>query len=91
MIAILIGIVLGIIYFGGLYLSVQKINEVKYPSLLMTLSFVIRMGILVGAFFYLSKSGYKNILFALLGVMAVRLVMTFTIKNQTPNSIKRSD
>lgn len=91
MLAVLIGIGVGVIYFGGLYISTQKINEVKHPSLLMMASFVIRMGIFVAVFFYLSRSGYKNILLALLGVMAVRFAMTFTVKRQTPNSIKRGD
>lgn len=89
MLAVFIGIIVGVIYFGGLYLSVQKITEVKHPSLLMVLSFVVRMAVLVVAFFYLSKGGYKNILFALLGVMAVRLVMTITVKNNTTNSMKK--
>jgi F1F0 ATPase subunit 2 len=85
MIAFFIGIILGIIYFGGLYLSIQKINQVKYPSLLMTLSFVVRMAILLGTFFYISKNGYKDILFALLAVILVRVIMTFKFKNQNPN------
>lgn len=89
MIAFFIGIILGILYFGGLYLTVQKINTVKTPALLMTLSLILRMGLLIGAFFYIAKSGFKDILFALVGVILARLVMTFTVKNQ--NSIKRGD
>lgn len=85
MITFFIGIILGIIYFGGLYLSIQKINKVKYPSLLMSLSFIIRMAILLGAFFYISKNGYKNILLALVGVILVRIIMTFKFINQNSN------
>ncbi len=78
--ALLIGIVVGVIFFGGLYYTVQKINDVKYPNLIMGLSFVVRMVILVGMFYYLSKGGYKDIIFALIGVMAARIVITFTVK-----------
>lgn len=83
MLALLIGLVAGTIYFVGLYFSVQKINDVKYPSLFMALSFLIRMLILIGLFFYLSKvGGYKDILFALIGVMAARAIITFAVKNE---------
>lgn len=91
MLAFFIGIILGILYFGGLYISVQKINKVKYPSLLMTLSLILRMGLLIGAFFYIAKLGHKDILFALVGVILVRLIMTLVVKNQNLNSIKRGD
>lgn len=89
MISFLIGIALGILYFGGLYLSIQKLNSVKHPSLLMVASFTIRMGLLIGTFFYISKGTYKDILFTLVGVILVRFVMTFTVKNK--DSIKRGD
>lgn len=91
MIAFLIGTILGIVYFGGLYFSVRKMSKVKYPSLLMITSFFLRMGVLVGVFFYTSKGGYKDMLFTFLGLMLVRFVMIFTLKEQSPNSIKRGD
>lgn len=89
MIGFIIGIALGIVYFGGLYFSIQKMTKAKYPSLIMTLSFILRMAILVGVFFYLSKGGYQDMLFGLLGVLLVRIIMTFMMKEQNPNSVKK--
>lgn len=91
MIGFFIGMLLGLVYFGGLYLSIKRMSESKYPAMLMTLSFIIRMGILIGIFFYLSKDGYKNMLFALLGVILTRFILTFTLKGQSENSKKRGD
>lgn len=89
MLSFVIGIILGIVYFGGLYFTVTKMNTVKHPSILMTVSLILRMAILIVVFYYLAKIGYKNMLFALIGVIIVRILMTFRFKNQTTNSVKK--
>lgn len=89
MLSFIIGVILGIVYFGGLYFTVVNINKAKYPGLLMALSFILRMAVLLGVFFYISKNGYKNMIFALIGVIIVRIMMTLNFKNQTTNSIKK--
>lgn len=86
LISFLIGLLLGSIYFGGLYYSTQKFNNAKNPALFMILSFILRMGFLIAGFYYLSKSGYKNILIGLLAVMLVRFFMLFSIKNHPSKS-----
>lgn len=75
------GIILGILFFGGLYITVQKMNTVKNPALIMILSFILRMAVLVIAFYFISKSGYKEVLFALAGVILSRFVMTFRMRD----------
>lgn len=85
MIAFLIGALLGTIYFGGLYFSTRKIAEVKHPGLLMVISFFLRMGILVGVFFYVSKGGYQDMLLTLLGVILIRFAMIFALKEEKTN------
>lgn len=85
-ISFLIGLLLGGLYFGGLYLTTQRFNNAKSPALFMILSFVLRMGVLITGFYYLSKSGYKNILIGLLAVMLVRFLMLFNIKNHPSKS-----
>ena len=54
--AALAGILLGIIYFGGLWLTIQRMSQVSRPILLLTGSFILRLGmVLVG--FYLVSNG----------------------------------
>lgn len=89
MIAFIVGLVVGVIYFGGLYLSVQKINTVKHPSLIMGLSFVLRMAILLIVFFFIAQNGIRDILLAFAAVMLVRVVMTLKLKEQSPNSTEK--
>ena len=80
MTAFLIGISLGLVFFGGLYWTVQKLADAKHPSLLMTVSLLFRMTALLAVLFYVSKDGYQSVLFAMAGMLLVRVVMTFSVK-----------
>ena len=91
MIEFFIGVILGIIFFGGLYWTIQRLAEAKHPALLMTLSLLLRMAILLGVLFYVAKGGYQGILFALLGMILVRVVMTFKIKKPNEKTKKGGD
>lgn len=86
-VSFLIGLILGIIYFGGLYYSTKKFTKVKRPALFMVLSFIIRMGILVVGFYYLTKTDYKNVLIALVGVILTRFIIIFKVKDPKSNSV----
>lgn len=91
MIAFLTGAVLGLVYFGGLYLSVQKMSQVKHPSILMAVSLFLRMLVLLGVFFFMAKGGYKDVLLTLLGVLLIRFLIIFKTKDSIPRSEKRGD
>ncbi|HCU08273.1 MAG TPA: ATP synthase subunit I [Clostridiales bacterium] len=84
----LIGISLGLVFFGGLYWTVQKLADVKHPSLLMTVSLLFRMTVLLAVLFYVSKGGYQGVLFTLAGMLLVRVVMTFNVKRPNGKSNK---
>lgn len=90
-VSFLIGLVLGMIYFGGLYYSTHKFNKVKRPALFMILSFTIRMSILIIGFYYLTKTDYKNVLIGLLGVILIRIIMVFRVKELSSKSIQREE
>lgn len=80
-IAFLIGLLMGVFFFGGLYWTVQRLGSVKNPAIFMTLSVIIRMVVLILGFYLLADEGYQNILLGLGGVILVRLIMVFTVKN----------
>lgn len=71
----LIGVVLGIIFFGGLYLSIKMLARYKQSGLYMVVLSLVRMTILVLGFYLLSRFGPLVMFFALLGVMSVRIYM----------------
>jgi F1F0 ATPase subunit 2 len=55
-VAALAGVVFGIIYFGGLWLTIQKMSQMDRPILLLTGSFMARL-VLVLVGFYLVSNG----------------------------------
>jgi len=77
------GIFLGFIFFGGLYWSVNKLPEVKYPAVLMITSALVRMAILLAGIYFIAGNDIKKILSILLGVVLVKIVMIFTVKNKS--------
>lgn len=81
----LIGLLIGVLYFGGLYYSTLKFGGVKNPGLFMVLSLILRMATLLFGLYYLAQRGYKNILLGFIGIMLVRFVMLFQVKRHSSN------
>lgn len=79
----LMGIGIGLIYFGGLYWSTGKIDSVKSPAFLMIASMLLRMIILLLGLYYLAQSGYQSVLAGFVGIMIVRFIMVYQVKKQT--------
>jgi F1F0 ATPase subunit 2 len=80
LLSILIGGIAGTIYFGGLWLTLQRINK-KSPYLLVLFSFFLRLALAVGCF-YLAflAGGIWGILAALLAFIAVKLIAIRKVK-----------
>jgi len=70
------GIALGFLYFTGLWLSVRYLVRGRRPALFMFASLAVRLGVLLGAFFLVARSGrFDYVLPVLVGFVAVRAVM----------------
>lgn len=77
----LIGLVIGLLYFGGLYFSTQKLDDVKSPGFLMIGSFILRMVILIFGLYYLAQTNYQSVLLGFVGIMLVRVVLVTKVKD----------
>ena len=79
--ALFAGAVLGIIFFGGLWLTVQKGLPSKKSALIFILSFIIRMAITLLGFYYVGGNNWQKMLICLAGFLIARTVVTrFTKK-----------
>lgn len=76
------GVVLGLVFFGGLYWSVNKLPTVKNPALLMMGSMVARMAILLVGLYFLMAGDIKNLLAAVVGVMVIKFVMIARVRQK---------
>lgn len=84
--AFITGIISGIIFFGGLWLTVKKSVKIKMPWLLFTGSAVVRTTIVLIAFYYTSPGHMARLLICTLGFVIARQIVfriTETIDQKT--------
>lgn len=84
-VAFIVGILVGSLFFGGLYLTVKKLTSLKYPALFMMLSLIVRLVILAGGIYLIMDGGIKNVLSAMAGIILVRFVMIAKLGKALPN------
>jgi F1F0 ATPase subunit 2 len=69
------GLALGIVFFGGLWLTVRALPSARYPTALAIASFWGRTALVVAAFTCAFTHGWQSVLACLLGFVAARLLM----------------
>ncbi len=69
------GILLGVIFFAGLWFTVKKVTFSKTPALLILGSFILRMVITLIGFYFISMGDWKNLLGCLIGFIIARFVV----------------
>jgi F1F0 ATPase subunit 2 len=79
------GGLIGIFYFGGLWLTVKRIPTSDNPQLLLVCSFFLRMAAALAAFYVLLPWGWQALIAALLGLVISRQVLT-RIKGRKPGN-----
>jgi F1F0 ATPase subunit 2 len=72
--ALFAGILIGAIFFGGLWLTVKKSLASKNPALWIIGSFFVRTGITLSGFYFISGGNWKRLLVCLLGFIIVRML-----------------
>lgn len=74
--AILAGLVLGALFFGGLWWTVQKGVASPRPALWFITSMMLRTGITLTGFYLVSGVDWKRLLACLLGFIVARIIIT---------------
>ncbi len=75
-VALLAGIALGAAFFGGLWWTVRKGVEARQPALLFGVSLLLRTGLVLAGFYFVSDGRWRPMLACLLGFAAARAVAT---------------
>ncbi|MCP5222516.1 MAG: ATP synthase subunit I [Zoogloeaceae bacterium] len=76
MVPLIVGGVLGAIFFGGLWWTVRRAVSSPWVALWFFGSLVLRMGIVLGGFFVVCGSDWQRWLAALLGFVLARAAVT---------------
>ena len=73
--ALIAGVLLGAVFFGGLWWTVRKCVSSKKPALLLIGSFLLRMGIVLAGLYFIARGHWESLLICLLGFIIARLIV----------------
>jgi F1F0 ATPase subunit 2 len=74
--ALATGLLLGAIFFGGLWWTVRKGVSSKRPALLFLASLLLRTAVVVAGFYVVSDGHWQRLLACVLGFTIARFVVT---------------
>lgn len=74
--ALVTGMALGTVFFGGLWCTVRKGVAAKSPGLWFLGSLVLRAGIVVAGFYLASAGDWHRLLLCLIGFVIAHIVVT---------------
>ncbi len=73
--AFLAGVLLGAFFFGGLYWTVQKGMTSDRPALWFLGSLLLRIGVILAGFYYVSQGHWSRLGLCLLGLVVARVIV----------------
>ncbi len=73
----LAGLLIGAVFFGGLWLPVRKGISSSNHAWLFVVSFVLRTAIALAGFYYVSGDQWRRLLLCLLGFIIARVIITW--------------
>ena len=74
--ALVTGVVLGAMFFGGLWWTIQKGVSSTRPALWFIGSLLLRTSIALAGFYFIARGHWERLLVCLLGFVVARLVVT---------------
>ena len=73
--ALVAGLGLGVIFFGGLWWTVRKGMFTKSPALWFLASLLLRMGIVLAGFYFVGRGNWQRLISCLLGFIIARFIV----------------
>ena len=74
--ALVAGVLLGAIFFGGLWWTVRKGLSSKWSALWFSGSVLLRTGVVLAGFYFIARNDWRNLPACLLGFILARLLVT---------------
>ena len=74
--ALIAGLMLGAIFYGGLWWTVRRSVSLKSLSLWLIGSFALRASIAVSGFYFISQGDWRRLLGCLSGFVVARIAVT---------------
>ncbi len=84
------GLLLGAIFFGGLWWTVRKGLTARQPALWFFGSTLLRTGIALAGFYFVGRGDWRRLLACLLGFVIARFVVTWLIRAPSEDQSSRT-
>ncbi len=78
------GVLLGGIFFGGLWWTVKLLVSSARPALWLIGSMLLRTIVVLGGFYIFARRGWESVLVCLLGFIIARYLVTRLTRADTP-------
>ena len=75
-----VGLGLGLFYYGGLWLILRSLPQLKHPGLWLSLSLMVRMFTVLLVLYLLFADSWQQLLSAVLGMLVTRSLLVQRIK-----------
>jgi F1F0 ATPase subunit 2 len=79
--ALMAGVLIGTLFFGGLWWTVQKGLTSNHPALWFLTSTLLRMSFAVTGFYFIAHGDWQKLLVCLVGFFIARIVVTRLTRN----------
>ena len=73
--ALVAGLLLGTFFFGGLWWTVQKGMTSEMPALWFVGSLLLRTGVILAGFYFVSQNHWSRLVMCLLGFLIARVIV----------------
>ena len=83
------GMVLGVFYFGGLWLTVKRLPFAASPALLTLCSYLGRLGVTLYGFYVVMSGSWERLLAVMFGFMVMRIILVRSLKPVRNELIQR--
>ncbi len=84
------GLVLGAIFFGGLWWTVRKGLTARQPALWFLGSMLLRMAITLAGFYFVGRGDWRRLVACLFGFVIARFVVTWLTSPSSENHSSRT-
>ncbi len=78
--AFIMGLILGALFFGGLWFTVKKTITAKIPAIWAIGSFFLRVSVVLIGFYFVSDGSWQRLLICLVGFILARFIVTYLTK-----------
>ena len=80
----LAGAVLALLYFAGLWWTVQRVADARHPIALLAVSFALRAAVAAGALLLIMQGDIGRLLVALGAFLIVRTAVLWRVRSAVP-------